>query len=208
MSGQSHYDVLGVVPTASPATIRESYRRLAREYHPDRVAGAVGSAAGGDKMPAINEAYRVLSDPGRRVVYDAGLRPPPSSVENGATRAPVADEIPAYRFQHPDGPARIPWRGLLFFSAIAIVAIVALAQFSKPAGPPVPDNVLRVNECVEILSNGMAGEVMCTGSGDLVVRQVTSREGGCPDGSAAILDRQGMVGVCLEQMPTDPTLDG
>ena len=96
----------------------------------------------------------------------------------------------------------------MFFSAIAIVAIVVLAQFSKPSGPAAPDNILRTGECVEILDNGLAGEVECTGSGDLVVRQVTSRERGvCPDGNSITNDRQGMVGVCLEQMPVDPTVD-
>lgn len=205
MNGGTHYDVLGVPTTASATTIRESYRRLAREYHPDR---AMGSAAGGDKMPRINEAYRVLSDPGRRAVYDAERRGAPRDVaaEHGA---PVEEEAPSYVFQYPEGPARIPWRGLLFVSLIAIVAIVVLSQFSKPSGPPTPDNILRTGECVEILSNGMAGEVACTGNGDLVVRQVTSREQGvCADGSTIINDRQGMVGVCLEQMPTDPDIEG
>ena len=205
VNARSHYDVLGVPTTASASTIRESYRRLAREYHPDRTQG---SAAGGDKMPLINEAYRVLSDPGRRAVYDAERRGEPRPAPSAPTSTRVEPEAPAYTFQHPDGPARIPWRGLLFFSAIAIIAIVVLAQFSKPSGPSAPDNILRTGECVEILPNGMAGEVICTGSGDLVVRQVRSREQGvCQDGSATINDRQGMVGVCLEQMPIDATLD-
>lgn len=204
MNGRSHYDVLGVPTSASSTTIRESYRRLARAYHPDR---ALGSAAGGDKMPAINEAYRVLSDPGRRAVYDAERRGSPRPTPTAGPTSTVADEVPAYTFQHPHGPARIPWRGLLFCSVIAIIAIVVLAQFGDPSGPAEPDNILRTGECVEILPNGMAGEVTCTGSGDLVVRQVTAREGGtCPGGSAIVNDRQGMVGVCLEQMPVDVTV--
>ena len=171
----------------------------------------MGSAAGGDKMHSINEAYRVLSDPGRRAVYDAERRGAPRPTPDPSTGRFVDDddEGPAYKFQYPTGPARIPWRGLLFFSAIAIVAIVVLAQFSKPSGPAAPDNILRTGECVEILDNGLAGEVECTGSGDLVVRQVTSRERGvCPNGNSITNDRQGMVGVCLEQMPVDPTVDG
>lgn len=205
MIGRSHYDVLGLPTTASATSIRESYRRLAREYHPDR---ALGSAAGGDKMPLINEAYRVLSDPGRRAVYDAERRGAPRAAATVSTTESSYEQAPAYTFQHPPGPARIPWRGLLFFSGVAIIAIVVLAQFSRPSGPPAVDNILRTGECVEILANGMAGEVACTGNGDLVVRQVTSREQGvCPDGSATINDRQGMVGVCLEQMPVDITLE-
>jgi molecular chaperone DnaJ len=203
VNGRSHYDVLGVPTTASATSIRESYRRLAREYHPDR---ALGSAAGGDKMPLINEAYRVLSDPGRRAMYDAERRGAPRPAAAGQTSAPSYDEAPAYTFQHPEGPARIPWRGLLFFSGVAIVAILVLAQFSRPSGPPALDNILRTGECVELRANG-AIEVFCTGSSDLVVRQVTPRQGVCPDGSVSVPDRQGMVGVCLEQMPVDITLE-
>lgn len=204
MNGRSHYDVLGVPTSASAATIRESYRRLARVHHPDQ---ALGSAAGGDKMPMINEAYRVLSDPGRRAVYDASRReaPRPAPASSTSARSTEFDEPPAYTFQHPEGPARIPWRGLLFCSAIAIIAIIVLAQFSKPSGPPEPDNILRTGECVEQTTNG-AVEVRCTGNGDLVVRQVMAREGVCPGGVQAIPDRQGMVSVCLEQMPVDPTV--
>ncbi len=203
MNARSHYDVLGVPTTASASSIRESYRRLAREYHPDR---AFGSAAGGDKMPLINEAYRVLSDPGRRAMYDAERRGAPRPAAAGPTSEPSYDEAPAYTFQHSEGPARIPWRGLLFFSGVAIVAILVLAQFSRPSGPPALDNILRTGECVELRANG-AIEVFCTGSSDLVVRQVTPRQGVCPDGSVSVPDRQGMVGVCLEQMPVDRTLE-
>ncbi len=208
MNGRSYYEVLGVPTTASATTIRESYRQLARVYHPDRV---MGSAAGADKMSQINEAYRVLSDPARRAVYDAQRRGAPSATATAAAASGATDhdEAPAYGFQHPEGPARVPWRGLLFFSAIAIVGIVVLAQFGDSSGPTPPDNILRTGECVEILPNGNATEVTCTGNGDLVVRQVRSREPGvCADGSATINDRQGMVGVCLEQMPLDPSVEG
>ncbi len=169
----------------------------------------MGSAVGGHEMPMINEAYRILSDPGRRAVYDAERRGTPRRVATDASEPDVERDEPAYTFQYPPGPARIPWRGLLFCSLIAIVAIVVLAQFSEPSGPSTPDNILRTGECVEILANGLAGEVACTGNGDLVVRQVTSRnQSTCPNGNLSVNDRQGMVGVCLEQMPPDPNVDG
>ena len=34
--GRTYYDVLGVPPTASAKEIRDAYRRLARQYHPDK----------------------------------------------------------------------------------------------------------------------------------------------------------------------------
>ena len=68
MSGPTHYDVLGVAPSANVDQIREAYRRLAREHHPDRTA--TNGRTGGDvSMPAINEAYRVLNDPALPTSY-------------------------------------------------------------------------------------------------------------------------------------------
>ncbi len=70
-------------------------------------------------MPAINEAYRVLSDPARRAVYDASLRGDARRVASSGCSDPArrreepGDEaMREWRYRHPDGPARIPWRSL------------------------------------------------------------------------------------------------
>ncbi len=202
MKGRSHYDELGLSAGASPDAIREAYRRLAREFHPDRTGG---SAAGGDRMPQINEAYRVLSDPGRRAVYDAQRRStsaPGRSPEPGGV---PDDESPAYQYRYPDGPARVPWRSLLVVSGIAIVAIVVLAQFSKPSGPAAPDGILRSGDCVEVVQSNLVSEVSCTGSGDLVVRQFIAFDRECSNGWLPYQDRQGMGTACVEQEPESPT---
>ena len=64
-----HYGRLGVTRTATHAEIRSAYRRLAQRLHPDTHGGVVSA-----EMVAINEAWRVLSDKGRRSAYDAKLR--------------------------------------------------------------------------------------------------------------------------------------
>ena len=64
-----HYRKLGVARTASHAEIRSAYRRMAQRLHPDTHGGVVSA-----EMVAINEAWRVLSDAGRRGAYDAELR--------------------------------------------------------------------------------------------------------------------------------------
>jgi curved DNA-binding protein CbpA len=64
-----HYGKLGVARTASHAEIRSAYRRMAQRLHPDTHGGVVSA-----EMVAINEAWRVLSDKGRRSAYDAELR--------------------------------------------------------------------------------------------------------------------------------------
>jgi molecular chaperone DnaJ len=63
---QDLYDILGVARNASPEDIKKSYRRLARQYHPDvnREDGAE------EKFKEIAGAYEILSDPDKRARYD------------------------------------------------------------------------------------------------------------------------------------------
>ena len=65
---RDYYDVLGVDSGASQQEIREAYRKLAFQYHPDRNKDAPDATA---KMKAINEAYATLSDPEKRSEYDS-----------------------------------------------------------------------------------------------------------------------------------------
>ncbi|REK77425.1 molecular chaperone DnaJ [Paenibacillus paeoniae] len=60
------YDVLGVGKDASAEDIKKSYRKLARQYHPD-----VNKADDAEtKFKEVKEAYDVLSDDGKRSTYD------------------------------------------------------------------------------------------------------------------------------------------
>ncbi len=65
----THYEVLGVAPSASEAEIKRAYRAQARRHHPD-VAGADDA---GRAMGALNAAWAVLGDPVRRRAYDLAL---------------------------------------------------------------------------------------------------------------------------------------
>lgn len=71
---RDYYEVLGVPRGADAAEIKKSYRRLARQYHPD----INKDPAAEDHFKEINEAYEVLSDEQKRTVYDrfghAGLQ--------------------------------------------------------------------------------------------------------------------------------------
>jgi molecular chaperone DnaJ len=197
---RTHYDVLQVAPDATDEAIRAAYRRLAREHHPDRAV--VTSAAGGWRdMPAVNEAYRVLNDPGRRAQYDTSLRRPvgPSSRSSPSVDDSAgswdASRLPAH---HHDGPARVPWRMLLFSGSIAIAGIVTIAQFTEPGEAPGPDGLLRPGDCVEILPNTDASEVACTGVDDIVMRVLIPFDGNCPGLTEPHRDRQGMGVACLD----------
>src|SRR6185437_5935748 len=72
----SFYEILEVSPSASTAEIRTSYLKLAREYHPDRVPEHLTKlrADAEEKLKLVNEAWAVLSDAGKRKLYDEKLR--------------------------------------------------------------------------------------------------------------------------------------
>lgn len=64
---KDHYQTLGVSENASPDEIKKAYRRLAKQYHPDRNAGDPQAA---ERFKEISQAYGVLSNPERRAKYD------------------------------------------------------------------------------------------------------------------------------------------
>ena len=65
---KDYYQVLDVEKGAAPQKIKEAYRRLAFQCHPDRNREDPSVV---EKMKEINEAYAVLSDPKKRRDYDA-----------------------------------------------------------------------------------------------------------------------------------------
>ncbi len=64
---KDYYKILGVSKDADQKTIRQAYRKLARQYHPDVNPG---DKAAEEKFKEINEANEVLSDPEKRKKYD------------------------------------------------------------------------------------------------------------------------------------------
>jgi molecular chaperone DnaJ len=61
------YRVLAVAENASADEIKKSYRKLAKQYHPD---AHPNDAAAAEKFKEISEAYSVLSDDAKRKQYD------------------------------------------------------------------------------------------------------------------------------------------
>ena len=75
MTVNDPYEVLGVARDASKDEIKSSYRKLAREHHPDVNPDEVGAE---ERFKDISAAYGVLSDDDKRARYDefgaAGLK--------------------------------------------------------------------------------------------------------------------------------------
>lgn len=67
MSKRDNYEILGVARDASDDQIKKAYRKLAKQYHPDRNRDDAGAEA---KFKEVQHAYSVLSDKKKRAQYD------------------------------------------------------------------------------------------------------------------------------------------
>ena len=91
------YELLGLPRGATLVEIKRSYKRLARRYHPDINPGDNTAEA---RFKEITRAYETLSDPERRLRYDAGAL--------SAASASVSFEFEGFDFSggfsHGEGP--------------------------------------------------------------------------------------------------------
>lgn len=82
---RSYYEILGVNRNSSAEEIKAAYRRMARQFHPDRNPG---DADAEEAFKAVGEAWQVLRDPERRRRYDLlGLAPAGSQFGDALTPA-------------------------------------------------------------------------------------------------------------------------
>lgn len=78
-----YYEVLGVGRTAKTKEIKSAYRKLALEYHPDKVADDGDKAKAEGIFVKVSEAYAVLSDDEKRKIYDKYGKPGLDAYERG-----------------------------------------------------------------------------------------------------------------------------
>jgi curved DNA-binding protein CbpA len=69
---KDYYSILGVLPTAELVVIKAAYKAMLKVYHPDRFNGTQAEAH--TKSIEINEAHFILSDIGKRKIYDASKK--------------------------------------------------------------------------------------------------------------------------------------
>jgi molecular chaperone DnaJ len=86
------YQVLAIHPNASLADIKQAYRQLAKQFHPD----SQHEKAHHDSITRVNAAYALLKDPRRRQAYDAHCRYG-SAIDLGTRQQRAADTQDRYR---------------------------------------------------------------------------------------------------------------
>lgn len=128
---KDHYQALQLSPGASLAEVKDQYRHLALQNHPDR---------GGDQaaMSKINDAYITLSDPTLRAGYDQDYRafqiPKPKSPQAPAVpEAPKPAPAPAPRTpaHHTDAV----WRKRFWILA-GVVGAIIIYQAGRTGSAP------------------------------------------------------------------------
>jgi curved DNA-binding protein CbpA len=75
VSFKNYYQLLEIAPDATAEDVKRSFRAQIARYHPDKVQhlGREFQSMAADRAAELTEAYRILSDPGRREEYDRAL---------------------------------------------------------------------------------------------------------------------------------------
>jgi curved DNA-binding protein CbpA len=119
---KNYYDLLEIAPAASAEDIKRSFRAQIARYHPDKVQhlGKEFQSMAADRAAELTEAYRILSDEGRRAEYDRAFAeaggapspaaPPATTVHQSGTPATPAASAPP---PPPESGAPLP-RGSQF----------------------------------------------------------------------------------------------
>ncbi len=70
---KNYYDILQINQNASPEIIEKAYKTLAKKYHPD-LQEEHNKKEAEEILKAINEAYEILSNPDKKLLYDQNLK--------------------------------------------------------------------------------------------------------------------------------------
>jgi len=147
---ETHYDRLGVKPTASPQQIRQAFRELSKLYHPDTTTLPEEEAT--EKFQQLNEAYGILSSPDRRWTYDKqvgysriSVMQPLEPLSRASSTVPRRKEPSNLYLDPTDRPLSageifaLFILGLTFVACLALVVTVGLTRGDYALSPELPD---------------------------------------------------------------------
>jgi hypothetical protein len=104
---KTHYELLGLEPTADADAIKKAFRREIARYHPDKVIhlGAEFQEMAATRAAELTVAYKTLTDPALREEYNASIAAgaPPPHIPPPPRPAPP-DEAPAPPVERPPDP--------------------------------------------------------------------------------------------------------
>ena len=197
------YLILGVTPSDSDAAIRAAYRRLARANHPD-----VRGGDDNERMSAINAAWHVLGNSGRRRVFDQNrLASQPQPTASAAANRPGPTTFPdrsASAAPHSATqwvePAKFPWRFMAFLASVGIVLVAVGVVTSRGQQPTSQvDSMLVSGSCVIINERLQAVEVLCTAANDGLVIEIIDFDQVCVYPAEPFLDPLGRGWACVQR---------
>jgi hypothetical protein len=107
---KTHYQLLDLPPTATADEIKKAFRQQIARYHPDKVQhlGKEFQEMAAERAAELTEAYRILSDQGRRAEYDRTLSGGAAGAPSGAAAPAAAAAAPRPAdtgFQAPPPPS-------------------------------------------------------------------------------------------------------
>ncbi|MFN8281888.1 MAG: DnaJ domain-containing protein [Chitinophagales bacterium] len=126
---KNYYAILNLYFGASSSDIKKAYYQLARKYHPDKNNG---NAYFEDKFKEINEAYYILSDENRRIIYHAAYDEflhPKTEPETLVIQKPFQPGQIRPQPMQPRGPASDYSVDFLGVRIAIFVAILAMCIF-------------------------------------------------------------------------------
>jgi curved DNA-binding protein len=100
---REYYEILGVTKKATSDEIKKAYRKLARQFHPDRNPGDKTAES---KFKEVQEAYDVLSDDTKRTQYDRFGKVGPGAGSDGAG-GPSGAGGAHFQWGGPGGPQQM-----------------------------------------------------------------------------------------------------
>ena len=121
MALKNYYELLEIAPGAPADEVKKAFRAQIARYHPDKVQhlGREFQSMAADRAAELTEAYRILSDPGRREEYDrafaeAGGATTPDTPAQPPPPHPAEPEEPVASAATPRAKAGTPPRGSQF----------------------------------------------------------------------------------------------